>query len=431
MEALRSFQTAVGHAGSILLGVLVVSSACVEVEDIGEPHVDALPVLVAEEVARIGSFNDPNVGFTQIYGVDVDSDGDVYVGEASVPEIRVYAPDGDILRRIGGRGEGPGEFNLAPRFGVQGDTVWAMDLLLSRITLFDRQGSVVSTGRADGITVPVPQGFVTVSPESMRSDGKFIGWPIRLSGLPNGESNSVQPTDSIPVPFVLFDAAGSVADTIGWLGRPPPRLWRRPPGETDDIDFAGRRWLVPVPPAALPQWEPLEDGYVTVDTPIPSSPEDGVLTVTRIGVAADTVFGRRIHYRPIGYSDADLDSIAARAARGEPGGMVPFFPGRSAPDNWEQAAPRIREAMSFPEFQLPLEYYWVAQDESIWLRFRPTEGTGVADWVVLDPDGHPRGKLDLPLDIRPQWSRGDTVWASDSDELEVQWLVKLIVAEGV
>jgi hypothetical protein len=415
--------------GSILLGLLLGSGACADVESTGERHLDTLPVLVAEEVARIGSFDDPNVGFTQIYGVDVDRDGDIYVLEGSVPEIRVYDADGQILRRIGGRGEGPGEFNSTPRFGVQGDTVWATER--GRITLFDRQGRVLSTGRTDGVVVPVPQGLVRVLPGSMRSDGNFIGWPMILSGLPRGESNSVQPTDSIPVPIVLFDASGTVADTIGRLGRPPPRMWRPPseePVHSEPIDFAGRSWFVPVPPSTLPHWELRRDGYVTVDTPMPTSPEDGVLTVTRIGVSADTVFGRRIHYRPIRYSDTDLDSIAARAARGEPGGMLGFFiPGAPVPDNWEEAAPRIREAMNLPEFQLPLEYFWVAQDESTWLRFRPIEGTGVARWVVLDPDGHPRGKLDLPLDIRPQWSRGDTVWASDSDELEVQWLVKLVV----
>jgi len=433
MDSLLSSRTHVGRGTSILVALLAGSSACADVENTDdESHLDALPVLEAEEVTRIGSFDDPDVGFTSIFGVDVDRGGAVYVMEASVPEIRVYDTNGQVVRRIGRRGEGPGEFKSAPEFGVRGDTVWAVDRSIVRITLFDRQGNVLSTGRTDGVAVPLPLGYGWVFPRSMRPDGKFVGWLSRVSYRRDDETG-VEPTDSIPVPFVLFDAAAMVTDTLGWLGRPPPRMWR-PPWEDDTsyetIDIAGRREEVPRPPTTLPWWNHLSDGHLTVETPLATSPEDGVLAVTRIGASGDTVFSRRIHYRPVGYSDIDLDSIAARAARGEPGGMVGFIPGAPVPDDWEVAARALRYAMSFPDFQLPLEYPWVAQDESVWLRLRPVEGSGTATWVVLDPQGRPRGQLELPSDLRLQWSRGDTLWASDPDELDVEWLVRLVIGEA-
>jgi hypothetical protein len=70
-------------------------------------------------------------------------------------QIRVYDEAGTLLRRIGGAGEGPGEFGGSPSFGVVGDTVWAYDGRLERITLFDRRGNLLSTGRVVSLRIPL------------------------------------------------------------------------------------------------------------------------------------------------------------------------------------------------------------------------------------------------------------------------------------
>jgi hypothetical protein len=43
---------------------------------------------------------------------------------------------------------------------------------------------------------------------------------------------------------------------------------------------------------------------------------------------------------------------------------------------------------------------------------------------VLDPEGKPRGEIELPGDVRPVWSRDNTLWGVDPDELDIQWLVR-------
>ena len=303
----------------------VALSACDRASVASDSHVDALPYLVAEAEMRIGDVDDPEVGFSRVSGVDVDRDGNIYVMEVLVPEIRVFSPDGVLLRRIGRRGAGPGEFESAPRFGVVGDTVWAVSRGPARITLFDRQGNVLSARRVESVVVPLPRSYGHVLPWSMRPDGLFTSRLSRVSYNRDDSPTGVEPTDSIPVPFVLFDPTGTVTDTIGWAGRPPPRMWSPPSNDGAQFEYVqigGRRLIVPAAPPAMPWWEALPDGYLLVETPLAQTPDDGVFMVTRFGLSGDTVYHRTLHYRPVRYCSADGDSIAARDARGEGGGMV-------------------------------------------------------------------------------------------------------------
>jgi len=402
-----------------------------------ESHLDALPRLVAHPDRRVGDFDDPDIGFSQIAGVDVDRDGNLFVGEGTVPEIRVYGPEGQLLRRIGRRGSGPGEFESPPRFGIFGDTLWAVDSRTNRITLFDREGTLRSTGRTDGVIVLLPASYGYLLPWSMRPDGAFLGHFARIGSVPPGDApTGVQPTDSIPVPFVLFDASGAVLDTIGWAARPPPRMWRPPWEEDLQLEFVevrGRRAMVPGPPTTLPWWLFVTDGYVQVESPLARTRDEGEIIVTRFGLSGEPVYERVLHYRPVPYSTADLDSIATRTARGQPSGgvqiMVPAGGTPQVPDDWPEVARALRGAMRFPEVQLPIVQAWLAQDESVWLR-RTTADEPEVGWILLDPDGTPRGELELPSNLRVVWHRGEVFWAVEPDDYGVPWLVRFTIQPG-
>ncbi len=167
-----------------------------------------------------------------------------------------------------------------------------------------------------------------------------------------------------------------------------------------------------------------------VDTPQPNSAEGAVLTIRRIGLAGDTLRATDFRYDPAPFLDADLDSIAARAARGEPGGFSAYSPNSSPPPDWPVIAARLRAEMDFPPWQLPLEYPWLAQDGSLWLRRSSNRETGTVSWVVLDAADRPRGRLELPEAVQVRWARGDLFWAVVPDELEVPWLVRYRIGGG-
>lgn len=89
--------------------------------------------LALTEVFRTGEA----LPLTVVKGVDVDSHGQVYVGDWGNPSVTVLSPAGAVVRQIGRGGEGPGEFGNVS--GVQllpGDSLQVYDVQMSRLTVF-------------------------------------------------------------------------------------------------------------------------------------------------------------------------------------------------------------------------------------------------------------------------------------------------------
>ena len=408
-------------------GVAFASSGCQDTAS-GGLDLDAVPALTLVEQTRIGSVDDPDVGFSRVYSADVDADGRLYVFEGADMQIRVYDTDGGIVRRIGGRGAGPGEFEGPPRWGVVGDTIWAYDFGTRRMTLFGTDGTLVSAVRNDGLSIPLPGCLGYVMPWSMRSDGLFTGEFMAIACGRETQSTGVEEGDSIPVPRVVFDASGAIVDTIGWDASPPPRMV--PPPEYDSPRFqfttvGSRRLMVPDPPTELPIWIPRPDGRIVVEMPLAKDAAAGYVIITRFGLEGDTVFRREYRYDPVAWTDADLDALAARASTGA--GTFSASPaggsqGAQEPDPAAQRA--LRAAMSFPEHRLPLINAEQDADGRLWLGRDEPEGSTTRRWVMLDADAMPIGVLELPVRSRMLWSSGDFAWIEVSDELDVPWLVR-------
>lgn len=75
---------------------------------------------------------------TEIIGLDVDARGRLLIPDPTSGQVRVYAPDGSLLRVLGRRGEGPGEFlqPYAATFAPDG-RVYVSDARIPRVTRFD------------------------------------------------------------------------------------------------------------------------------------------------------------------------------------------------------------------------------------------------------------------------------------------------------
>jgi 6-bladed beta-propeller len=101
----------------------------------------------AEQELRFGGDDavPPSV-FGRIADLDVDGAGRLYVLDQLAREVRVFDPDGRFLRRMGRRGEGPGEFGQFVNGVIVLDgTVVVADWTLGRLTTFDTAGGVIST----------------------------------------------------------------------------------------------------------------------------------------------------------------------------------------------------------------------------------------------------------------------------------------------
>jgi hypothetical protein len=392
-----------------------------------DPDLDAAPVLRLVEELRIGSASDPNIGFSAIGQVDLDRDGQVYVFDTQDRQIRVYSASGRLVRTIGRRGSGPGEFETSVAFGVKGDTVWAIEYpgVDSEITLFDRNGTLLSTATSAGVEAPA-RGSTTylLRPALMRPDGNFISQGFIFRTVRGRAATGAGPADTVRVPRVLFDTRGAPVDTVMWELDPPP-----PPGPPPQVvtTAGGNRRTVPRPYGDGDMVLKFEDGRIVIQRPTPQNAAQSVLRVTREGVRGDNIYSRSYSYRAVGYPPALLDSIAARSLRSTGFAVVGGTVVQNVPDSSAQTRAAVRQAMSFPRYQPPVQSAFVGADASVWLRREDNVGP-TSRWVLLDPQGNPRGRTELPQRLRLVWSSGDVVWGALPDEDDVPWLLRFRIS---
>ena len=92
------------------------------------------------EILRIGEEGqDDGVVFGEIGGlIAVDSRGRIFVGDQQAFQVYAFGSDGEFIKSIGSKGEGPGEFSLLSDVRVgPGDSLYAFDLRRGRISTFD------------------------------------------------------------------------------------------------------------------------------------------------------------------------------------------------------------------------------------------------------------------------------------------------------
>lgn len=165
---------------------------------------ERVPQLTLTEVARIGdSSGEMDYLFDGVGDVAVLGPESFAVLDRGSNEVRAYDSSGALLWKVGGEGDGPGEFRSASRLSLlEGDRFLVWDSRLSRATTFGSDRSVVSTARADfGTMAAFTAGFVAALP-----DGSWIQRigvnPLDLRDEPDGPRR-----DSVRFVHVAADGA--------------------------------------------------------------------------------------------------------------------------------------------------------------------------------------------------------------------------------
>ncbi len=114
--------------------LLIAATACTD-------RTDTLPQWSLTETLRIGGSDVGPSAFDYLKGLAVDAAGRIFVYDRSTQDIRVFGPDGALLRVIGRKGSGPGELRDAEGIAIAGDgTLWVRDAANARFTTFDASG---------------------------------------------------------------------------------------------------------------------------------------------------------------------------------------------------------------------------------------------------------------------------------------------------
>lgn len=339
---------------------------------------EAPVVYTAVERAR----TDSSANLTWCRAVDVDRRGDVYVGDQWA--VKVFAPDGTLLRTLGRRGSGPGEFEAIASVALMpGDSVFVFDGGLQRVTVLEP-----GTGRA-AYTVQVGR-------EAMRPPARVArvrGGRALLAVFENAyDLNRPSPegvrrgTDLVR----LLNADGSLLrDSVLTVPERETLVYRNPPAVGAN-PFGRQSWVV-------------------------AAGRDRVITAWSDSLKFDVyaVDGRHLKTirprwtpprRPI--TAAERDSVAAALADA----VTPAPVVRRALDGYGAATwPLLREVV-------------VDDRDRVWAGISGGPGEPVR-WTAFDQRGARVAQVDLPANALLRAVRGTTAWAAVIDHDDVPAVV--------
>lgn len=98
-----------------------------------------------EELWRVGGDTDSDDEFFGVIArITTDKEGNVYLLDSQLSEVKVFSPDGEYLRTLGREGEGPGEFRRpTDMFFLPDGNLGVLQLAPGRIIMFTAEGDPV------------------------------------------------------------------------------------------------------------------------------------------------------------------------------------------------------------------------------------------------------------------------------------------------
>lgn len=135
-----------GSTGGTAPEVMVVDSAGVPMIQLAAP-LSALagPRLTLDRVGVVGTEGSGTELF-RVASARFLPSGALAIGNAGSGEVLIVDPDGQVVRRFGGRGEGPGEFSTITSLHVdEAGQLVVFDDMQGRLTRFDSAGEVSGT----------------------------------------------------------------------------------------------------------------------------------------------------------------------------------------------------------------------------------------------------------------------------------------------
>jgi hypothetical protein len=151
--SLRNFTVGIFVCVLVLIAPLGAQKTIVEQEDgVAVVYNPKMPIsipdypsnLVFTEDLCIGvESGDENYMFSELFTLEVDDEGDIFVVDTKEECIKVFDRNGQYIRRIGKKGQGPGEIQRFGRIFLFGKLVAINDTGNNRLSFFAKNGDYV------------------------------------------------------------------------------------------------------------------------------------------------------------------------------------------------------------------------------------------------------------------------------------------------
>lgn len=333
-----------------------------------------------------------NYQFVRIASVLRRPDGVIAVADAGQHLIRFYDRAGTFIRAVGGKGEGPGEFqHMASNVQVLGDSLMTYDLQLQRFSFFAGDGTLAGTmpfaWKSPGFPRPLRRlsdGSVFVSLGPVYSPGQ----------VKDGLSRD-------PVSFLRATVEGRLLDTVATL--PGSEQFVEADEGSGSITVVGRLFGR-YPVAAV------SDSQVAL-----GSNEAYEVGVYSPAGALRRLIRRRQDPRPV--TDGDWDALVRQQLEDLDGGW------RTEVEGMYRKMPRPREMPFYTEALFD-------EAGNLWLEdFRAPSDT-VTRWTVFEPGGRMLGGVAVPEGFRPTHIGRDFVLGVEKDDMDVEYVREYRLIKG-
>ncbi|MGH7500804.1 MAG: hypothetical protein ACREL7_03515 [Longimicrobiales bacterium] len=363
---------------------------------------DAVRPAITEEW-RIGTqAGDPNLQFGAITGLDVGSDGSVYVLDTQARTVRVYDQAGTYLRTIGGPGSGPGELGptLVSLMLGPGDTVLVPDIMQQRVNRYAPDGASIGQ-----FGIPFDAG---IPMRWEQTPDRQIVQQVRimeLGGPPSAAAAPVEPVDRL----LLRAPDGTLTDTLMTFASGATFQFR---GNSAQIRLFDTE----------PMWAIGLDGTVffglNSEFSIEMRTSDGVM---------QRIVRLPMERKPV--TDADQQQFREM--------MSELFAQQGLPP---ETVAQISSMIQFAEFYPAYSQIMGGPENTMWVQrvrtateaaasgesFDPQQGdSGSRVWDVFDAEGRYLGPLEMPARFQPLHVTGNTIYGVGRDDVDVQYVVKL------
>jgi hypothetical protein len=313
-------------------------------------------------------------------GINIGAGGKIAAIDFQAQLLRLFSSDGAPLGRIGGPGDGPGEFDgpLAVAWDPR-DRLWVVDGWNRRYTIFDSTGAVLKTIER------------RVAPRIFRQRLVFSSDDAFLGDTFLDETSTRTPDGRNALAIVRVDTTGAVLDTF-------------PPIVAPELGGAP---IFPFP-GALSQYTPSLVHTVTGDDQLWFTDSDRYRLVLRT-LGGDTVRVIETQHRETGLRRSDVELIGRELRRAGVAAAGRRF-GRQV-----------------------VQGVHTLEDGHILVRIGTEPGEDAREIDIFDPSGRFLGSvvLGFSLDRRvaPAF-RGDTMVAVTRDDLGVQYIVRAVIERG-
>jgi len=175
-----------------------------------------------EEVFAVGGFDAPDwATFGEVTDVAFDDDGNLYLFDAQVAQVTVVSPEGEFLRTVGRRGDGPGEIGQALAMAVFPDgRIAVSDMGKRGVVLYDREGEWLGNVALDMTAEGLPGPDMTPHP----GGGLLSSQPLRMFVRDEGSDDRPEPEARATRPIFLYRTSedGESREIYGAWDPPEP-----------------------------------------------------------------------------------------------------------------------------------------------------------------------------------------------------------------